>query len=283
MQDKCLRGAKLVKKSLSGEVYLLRSGEYFKKYDSIIRQILNSDHSLERKITSARPIENVPEIIVPTTAVYNRQNQFVGYITQPAEGIDLNRYQLGFNVQQRTDLNQYGMLFSNISKAVERANKRNIVFPDLCTCDNIFINNGKISFIDFDGLQIGKHKVYGLSTSLGDESQYENKKYKKGELFTSELDKKSLVLLYFLVTFNIDLNKIGNINPYTGEVLTLYHIFDMLGLKDFDLMQKVYNTLSSDKPGEYIADDAMRIAEEYNMYCLGQISEGIYIKKLLKK
>lgn len=283
MQDKSLRGAKLIKQSFTGEVYLLKSGEYLKKYNLEIRQIQNSDHSLERKIMNARPFENVPEIITPTTAVFNRQNQFVGYIVPPAEGTDLNSYQDNFTFSQRLDLYGYGKLFASISSAVERANQKKVVFPDLCTCDNIFISNGKISFIDFDGLQIGKHKSWVLSSTLGDRDQYENKKYRNNGLYTNELDKKSLVMLYFLLAFNIDLNRLGTVEPVTGDIITLYSVFDTLGLQDYDFMQKVYNTLSADKPGEYITKDVMRIAEEYDMYCFGQVSKNCYLKKLLKK
>lgn len=283
MQDKSIRGAKLVQRSMTGEVYRLTDGNFLKLFEPTLRKVLNKDHSLERKIMSARPIVGVPEIIVPKKGVYNMQNQFVGYVVPPAEGVNLNSYQISLTPEQRSSLHEYGKLFYNISDAVERGNKRNIVFPDLCTCDNIFVNDGKISFIDYDGIQVGKHEVYCISTTLGSELQYHNDKYMNGELFTSELDKKSLVLLYFLLTFNIDLNKIGQKNPVTGETITLYSIFDLLGLQDYDLMQKVYNTLSSNKKGESIKEDVVRIAEEYDMNCFVPINGCHYIKKLTKK
>ena len=48
-------------------------------------------------------------------------------------------------------------------------------------------------------------------------------------------------------------------------------------------MQKVYNTLSSNKKGESIKEDVVRIAEEYDMHCFGPINGCHYIKKLTKK
>ena len=50
-----------------------------------------------------------------------------------------------------------------------------------------------------------------------------------------------------------------------------------------NLMQKVYNTLSSNKKGESIKEDVVRIAEEYDMHCFGPINGCHYIKKLTKK
>ena len=73
------------------------------------------------------------------------------------------------------------------------------------------------------------------------------------------------MLLYFLNTFNINLKKVGHLDPITGKPITLYEVFDLLGLQDYDLMQKVYNTLSIAQPGEYIGEDVMRIADEYTM------------------
>ena len=45
------------------------------------------------------------------------------------------------------------------------------------------------------------------------------------DLFTKNLDKKSLILLYFLCTFHVDLNKVGIISPVTKTVITLDEIF----------------------------------------------------------
>ena len=283
MQDKIIRGAKLISRSTCGEVYRLKNGDILKFFHPALLQILNHDHSLEKKIMGAKPIEEVPEIITPNRAVFNLQSKFVAYTMPPAEGVDFNSYDQSFTMEQRADLKGYSDVFYNLSSAVERANKKGIIMPDLCTCDNIFISGGKISIIDYDGLQVGKHKAYTISTTLGAEIQYHLPKYMDGDYFTPEIDKKSLVLLYFLNTFNINLNKVGHLDPVTRQPITLYEVFDLLGLQDYDLMQNVYNTLSADNQGEYIGEDVMRIADEYTMQCYGNPLSGFYVKKLFKK
>lgn len=283
LYDRGLRNRQLVNKSLFGETYRLMSGEYLKVFNDSVRFILNADHSLEAKIMQAKPIPDVPEIIIPSRAVFDSKNSFVGYVTPPAPGVDFNSYDANYTIEQRNNLVEYGQIFSTITDAVRRANGRGIVFPDLCTCDNIFIHNGRVSFIDYDGIQVGRHKVYAMSTTLGDEDGYYNAKYMKNGLFTPELDKKSIVLLYFLSAFNINLNRIGQLVPGTGSIITLEEIFNMLGLKDDAFMKKVCKTLSMDEPGEYIDEDIMRIAHEYEMESYGPVMGNYYFKKLRKK
>lgn len=283
MQDKIIRGAKIVSQSSCGEVYRLKNGDIFKWFYPTILRILNFDHSLEKKISHAKEIDGVPEIIIPNRIVLNRQNHFVGYTMPEAQGVDFNSYDQHFTLEQRANLTNYSKLFYNLSNVVERANKQGVVMPDLGTCDNIFVQDGKVSIIDYDGFQIGKYKAYTISTTLGPEEQYHNEKYMKDNFFTPEIDKKTLVLLYFLNTFNIDLNQVGKKEPITGKEISLYEVMNLLGLKDYDMLQKVYNTLSSNKPGEYIGEDVMRIADEYTMQCFVNPLSGYCFKKLLKK
>ena len=66
----------------------------------------------------AKPIEEVPEIITPNRGVFNRQNKFVAYTMPPAEGVDFNTYDQGFNMEQRSDLKGYSDVFYNLSSAV---------------------------------------------------------------------------------------------------------------------------------------------------------------------
>ena len=271
----------MIKSSLAGGVYRLNNGDFLKIYSPIFKSLLGDARILEDKVMDAKPIDSVPEIIVPKCAVYDYPNNFVGYVTSPALGVDLNAYDENFSLQRRSDLTAYTSFFTGLIDAVKRANKEQIVFPDLCTCDNIFVKCGRISFIDYDGLQVGRHKVFALSTTLGDEEQYYCPKYFQQGLFTPELDKKSMVLLYFLFVFNIDLNKIGHFDP-TGHKITLEDIFEIIGLEDTSFMDKVKKILSSNQDGDYIDEDIVRIDQSYAMKVM-PFGAKTYLKKLYKK
>ena len=61
---------------LFSKVFQLRNGSYVKLYDPYFLQHIKqlSPYDIERKIIDAKPVSNVPEIIVPSHAVYNEKN-----------------------------------------------------------------------------------------------------------------------------------------------------------------------------------------------------------------
>lgn len=242
--------------------------------------------SYEDKIKSTLATE-VKEFVSPLTAVYNGCD-CVGYTMDEVNGASLNDYDVDFTLEQRSDLEHYASLFSKIERVVKKANDKGIVIPDMCTCDNIILMpDGSIRFIDYDGMQLGpKDKTITMSTSLGDPRKYlTSSKFSNGMFnFTTELDKTSLTILMFLAVFNINLNKIGCFNPFLCEIVTLKSIFDNLGIKDTDFMEKVDANLSTKRKGYYIASELCRIAEKYRMttYEIPNHPDN-YVKKLRLK
>lgn len=255
-------------------VFLLSDGSVLKlfKHDILIQSL-----RLEQKILTSKPIFNVPEIVVPNRAVY-LSDKFVGYTMDRVDGIDYNTRDNRYSLSDRANLNMYATIHSKLEDVVKRANKEGMVFPDLCTCDNIFIDkNANYKLIDYDGIQIGNFVTPFLSTSLGDDLQYEIPKYsKKTHLFTSELDKKSLIILYFLSTFNVNLETI-NIN----KNITLDDIFNCINLKDDDIKHKVWKCYQPNLDNEFLGDSVFKLAEENNM--LIKPCGPAYIKRLVKK
>ena len=255
-------------------VFLLSDGSVLKlfKHDILIQSL-----RLEQKILTSKPIFNVPEIVVPNRAVY-LSDKFVGYTMDRVDGIDYNTRDNRYSLSDRADLNMYATIYSKLEDVVKRANKEGMIFPDLCTCDNIFIDkNGNYKLIDYDGIQIGNFITPFLSTSLGDDLQYEIPKYsKKTHLFTSELDKKSLIILYFLSTFNVNLETI-NIN----KNITLDYIFNCINLKDDDIKHKVWKCYQPNLANEFLGDSVFKLAEEKDM--LIKPCGPAYIKRLVKK
>ena len=265
-------------------VYLLSDGRYFKMFNPLFLKVLKVNGSdIERKVLEAKVIENVEEILIPDSIVYGN-NYFLGYTIPAALGINSNEYDDRKSLLDRTNLYKYADEHIELEKVIRRANKEGIVFPDLLTCDNMFINNGNYQFIDYDGIQIGNFPVFQLSTSLGDDKQYTIPKYmNKNGLFTDNLDKKSLIMLYYLTTFNVNLNMVGVTNPYDGKKITLDDVFNIIGLKNYDLMQATYLAVN-DKKNDNIYLDSIpyQIAEEYDLVILDSTPDGD-LKKLIKK
>lgn len=279
-----LHNLTLVKENEISSVMRLGNGDFLKIFNPELLRLIRLQYNLEEKIMSAHKIVNVPEILTPKAGVYDNasNNIFLGYITDPAKGVNFNDFDNAYSIKNHSNLTGYTKIMCDLFNIVERANKNNIIFPDLCTCDNLFIHNGQFSFIDYDGIQIDKYKVLAISSSLGNNNQYFVPKFFKNGLFTTELDKKSMLILYFLTVFNIDLNSIGRKVPYTGEIVSLKVIFDTLGLEDDIFFKKASDILSPTKNGDYIIEDIIRIDRNYEMHSIAHIGDR-YIKKLVKK
>ncbi len=267
-------------------IYRTGDGRILKVAKSIIFDsctMLGIDYEAKILDTRAREVEG---IVSPLTAVYSKKN-CVGYTTEEIQGDTLNDYDKDFTLREKADLNAYFKLYAKIEEIVARANKKGIVIPDLCTCDNIiFTPDGKAKLVDYDGMQLGENdRAIALSTSLGDPIKYLiGPKYVNGYFhFTKELDKTSLTILMFLWIFNVDLLKVGTFNPYTRSFLTTKDVFDILGIEDERFMNKVEANMSDDKKGSYLADDLYRITQNYDMMATYVPSMGDQCFKTLTK
>ena len=261
--------------------YKLSDGKIFKHFKQGPLLLLKSvSVDIEQKVLEAQNIKINPAIIKPESIVYGN-GLFQGYTMKAARGIDYNTWENNLTISERKDLYGYAYIYSNLESIVQST--PDIVYPDLCTCDNIYVNGKGIQLIDYDGLQVGNNLSLSISTTLGPIEQYINsKKYRNGKLFTKELDKKSLILLYFLTTFNVNLNNVGKIDSTTGKPITLDDVFRCINLNDYDMMNKVWKIFENNKDNEYLGADVFRIAEDYKME-ITPIYNNLYFKRLVRK
>lgn len=271
-------------------IYKLDDGRLYKEAKPFLLSLCaRTGIDYERKLLSTNA-ETVESIVSPITVAYLGRH-CTGFTMADEIGETLNSYDENYIIEQRSNLREYADLFTKIEDVVKRANKVGIVMPDLCTCDNIILSpDGTLKFIDFDGMQFGKNdKSIAYSTSLGHICEYlYSSKFVDGPYhFTQELDKTSLTILMFLVVFNIDLNKVGMVNPFSGKRISLEEVFEQLGLDDDELLRKVKANLSVINRGSYIAEDLRRIAQRYEMRTMEVpkyiCPDGGYIKKLIRK
>ena len=278
---------KVVKELASSEnstVYRTSDGSVLKVFTSQLFKLYDiAGVSLEEKILNSSKFETIPEIITPTSAVYDR-DKFVGYTMKYVKGNSYKELESRLTIGQRTNLRMYAHMYRKLESIVARGNSKGVVFPDFCTSDNIMITNeGRIRLIDYDGLQVGKYKCVGISSNLGNFSQYLVPKYQNDLLFNANLDKKSLIELYFLDAFNVNIEIVGQYIPYIGRKATLDDVFEQIGLDDYDMMHKVSKCFDDNVDNEYLGSDVDRIADKYRLVILPQSIKGFYLKKLIKK
>ncbi len=223
-------------------------------------------------------IPNVEEILIPLSSVYEHQI-FVGYTIPKAKGKELSTYNHSANSRQFVNLKKYTKDYLRLENVVKRANKQGIVFPDFLTLENIFIDIwGHYQFIDYEGIQIKNNFVMAISNGLGDDSLYENSKYKSSEfLYTDNLDKKSLIYYYFIKTLSLDLSRVD------GKQITLDAIFSRINLTDYDFMQKIWIAMQNTGTNEYIGEDVLRMNENYTLEIEPLGKPGLYLKRYRKK
>lgn len=265
--------SKLVTRGTGSTIIEISNGEILKVFDLPFLKFISANGiNLERKVLDSERVVLHQDILKPTSIVYYNST-FVGYIMEKACGISLNDYDSRLSMNERKDLFNYAEIYKKIEDIVKFSD--NVVFPDLCTIDNIFIDSfKKIKFIDYDGLQFLNHEPLCISTTLGDQNQYDTPKYRSGNYFTKELDKKSLIMFYFLFTLNINLNKVE-------RIMSFDELFYQIGLKDYDLMNKVWNVFYGKGENEYLGDDVFKIAQDYNMIVC-KVGNA-YLKKLVRK
>ena len=281
------KGLRLLHIGEYSRIYQLPNGNFFKAFNiTYLNMFKQSGFDMERKILETPDLVTNSSIIKPISAVYNG-GLFVGFIMPRALGINYNEWDSNLSLRQRSNLLMYANQYKRLEDIIK--NTPNIVYPDICTCDNIYVNSSGIQLIDYDGLQINNHPTVSFSTTLGDYrtylpiSKYCDNSEGGFPLFTKELDKKSLILLYFLTTFNIDLNKVGSRVPGSNRVLTLDDLFKILNLNDYDMMHKVWKLFNDKEQNDWLGEDVFRIADNYKMVVDPRPIDGKYLKKLVRR
>lgn len=266
IQLKDFQNLKLIKdgkKSIVCRGINKESGSIFKFF-----KLQGSDlKNMEKKIIAAKTYKLVPEICVPTYAIYLEDGTFWGYQMEEIKGCSFRKYIVDSNPS--CNLYTYADAFSDLEDIVERGHKREYVFPDLATLSNIIVSrdSGQKFLIDYDGMQVSHFPStsfsYGLNLSLFDLDKYY--KDKKKRLFSPNLDFASLLHMYFRNVFHIDLCFVGKKSQITGNVYTLDDIFSAIGLTHYDFMGKVSCLFSPDMENQRVGNLFYEIAETYKL------------------
>ena len=284
LTDYRFQGKELLKESEKSSVFELQDGSILKLFSPqflFVSEFCGGD--LETKIMDTEKKRCLPEIMSPKCGVYE-ENNFAGYIMPKAKGVPFSTYLATQTKEDRENLEKYATILAKVENILRRANTLGYVFPDLCSLDNIFIDeNGNIELVNYDGMQIRNHMAIETSATFRSQEIFMHKKYRNQKLFTSELDKLSLLFFYFAMTFQIDLGMIGQENPNTGKRIRLSDILQLIGLEEKEIISKMNAILSFHEPGEYFTESAFVIASKYYLEEQGNFGEEKYFKRLVRK
>lgn len=192
-------------------------------------------------------------------------NKFVGFTSPKLEGIILDKYLYDvLPISSYYNLDLLAYIFKDLEEIVKKAHQEGIVMPDLGTITNIIVTKKGLYYIDYSGLQVKDIRTQDISTLLvtnsWNEILYNYKYYQKDLLFTPELDKASLIYMFFYLAFRISLKDYNLKNPKTLEAI----FTNIFKINDPVLMYKVW-LLYQDEPNEFIADYLSRLAHNYKI------------------
>lgn len=281
-QYNVLKKIQTLKKGKYSDVYLLDDGRIFKQFHRIEFDLCRqSDLNLEQKILKTDKIRKTPEINLPLTAVYDG-SVFVGYTCKKEPGVTYSTFVSNLNREQLVDLNMYAYLYNKLETAVVKGWHRDMCFPDLIGPNFLIDKDLNVSLIDFDGIQYGNYVSSSISSAIVGGDIYSSK-YRNGKLWTKELDKKSLMYMYFWMIFKINLRNVG-IPSFSGTIMSLADFFEGIGLEEPEIYEKVRCTISFCEKGALLGEDVWYIAENYDLKIVED--EEMYCgfaRKLVKK
>lgn len=306
MQNLDLNKFTLIKKSNEARIYKMQNGEILKiiEPDVIIKTDVTFDGkaSLDTLLKERGKIKDMEEIIMPTGKLIDGPRT-IGYKMKNIKGMNYTKcaeYINPFDIKTLTQLTH------KVEKVVKK--RDDIVFPDLCTLDNIiFDDKGNPHFIDIDGIQIGEYtspftcqltdfELIRMAPIINNLTQnniyklpqhknyfglfeFDNAKYVNDIYFTKNLDALNIIETYFLTVFHadffgtvVDLVKNGfTIDEALKKTLT------ELNIKDPEFIKKL-TLLFKNEENEFLGDSILNLAEDNNLVPLS-VNQGL-VKRL---
>lgn len=250
---------KILKKSSISKVFLLDEKEVVKVYNSSYLKGINRRRTLERKIQASSTIK-LKELVLPKKIILINGN-FAGYTMDYIKGESY----LDIAIAPYRNLDLINKEYLEIEKIIKKFHKEGIIVPDLLNLTNIIVTEEGLRFIDYDGMQIRDNKASSVSKILKKDIRHSStiKYCNHLGLYTEELDKKSLLILYILITFN---NLINDINMDNNRFEKIDKLLEELNISQEDklkeIIDKAYNP-RNDIKNEYLEEAVKEIGKKY--------------------
>lgn len=231
--------------------------------------------SLEDKVLNSHSFDNLSEIVVPSMAVYDSRDNYMGYVMKCVDGETYGQYccdRFFYVPKVACNLSIYFNEFKALESIVMR--DKSIVFADLLDKYNIMYDGESFRFIDYDGIQCNGYlsDLYVLNRD-----KYVGTKYVNNDCFTKDFDIKQLFSLYFNVVFGYDLSMVD----YSNDVS---HFIDSdlsrIGL-DSDRVKDYVLKLYSNCDNGLLSDILSEISDNYEL-CIDNDSKR-YVKRKVKQ
>lgn len=240
---------------------------------------------IEAKLLYNNQITDFDELVLPTGIVYSN-GKVVGYEMEKVKGTNYNQ----IPYDSTYTLMDYANLYYRFEKIMKKASDNGIVITDFTNCSNILFldepnkikQNNPIKILDYNDMQVGEHRTFVLSESIAVPLTH-TIKYRNPitNLYTPELNKLSLLILYFADALCLNL---ANIQELSGdkEDFSITEMLNLLGLDDDIIGREISKVCKQNVPNPYYSDIFYRIAELYRREDYTE-SDEILTYKLVRK
>lgn len=201
---------------------------------------------------------NIAALVLPNTIYFNKKDELIGYTMPKIKGDTIDNV-----LSKITSLELYSKIFEILIDNVIALNEEGIILPDLANTSNILISKNleKIHFIDYDGMQVQDSPSFVMSGLLNHKNNpmLNDRKYRKNDLFTKNLDKLSLLLIFvyyttgknFMCRDDLDTELLQQINsilkqgikliPNTEEFTDFFNSIGINNTELSNLIERIFN------------------------------------------
>lgn len=264
----------------TADIYRISEDKCLKIFNDAFLDFLSERNwkFIEEKLDLSDKYTDFSELVRPTGIGFDNKGRFKGYEMPFQEGINFVDYVTSLRFDDVTDLSHYNLKYLELEDII-KSRGSDVIFPDLATFSNIVVNSdGDFKFLDYDGLQLEDISSITLSRNLG----FVSSKFivrNNPIVFNKNIDKKSLIHLYFWMVFGTNLGYVGD--RVGTSVVKLDDIFQMINLDDFSIKSKVSKVFYGESDGEYFGEDVYKLADKYNL--VTEELDGCKYKKLVRK
>lgn len=172
------------------------------------------------------------------------------------------------------DLAPRTLAFTQLEDIVR--NEPRIVFPDIASEGNVIVDSkGNVYIVDINGMQVdNRFIVDGISDVVSDIPKSDiinngGQKYLVNGnplMYAKELDKASLISLYFKAVFDCDVGRVlGNCENSEERTATIEELFNLIGFEnEADLGQALWK-IWAPVPNDWLGDIVPAIADKYRI------------------
>ena len=264
-------------------LFLITDGIVYKEFTT---DLMNEDcHRVDGLAEKLQYAKFLPEgVVKPTALVFRDTEHVAGYIMPKVKGRSLDELERDGNPFDCSDISRYRDIYYKLKKIIVSAGDK-IVFPNLLDTRNIFIDDdGNVSLVSFDDIQLGPvegHMDSDIECIYGG-PELESDKYQIDGFYTKNLDVRSLIFLYFYLTFTINLNYFSKFS-FLERKYRIERVLQSFGIEDPTIVNKIDKLFDPDVDNEFIDDFVDEFTKNYSLMYYFDFHKKILRKKPIKK